>query len=123
MPIYEYHCTACGHRVEILHGINETAPQFCPACGKEGTLRKTFSAPSIVFKGSGWAKKDRRPSTGGASKSTGSDGESSPAPAKSGDGNSGDAASSKTASGSTTPGSASTTSSTSKSGSGDSGKD
>ena len=85
MPIYEYLCRACGHRTEILHGINEPGPQFCPACGAEGKLRKAISAPSIVFKGSGWAKKDRRPAPASSKKSTGSDGEASSASAKSGD--------------------------------------
>ena len=73
MPIYEYRCSACGHRTEILHGINDDAPRFCPACGAEGTLRKAITAPSIVFKGSGWAKKDRRPAPAGTSKAKGSD--------------------------------------------------
>lgn len=59
MPIYDYICTACDHRADILHGINDPGPNFCPSCGKEGTMRKLFSAPSIHFKGSGWAKKDR----------------------------------------------------------------
>lgn len=59
MPIYDYVCTACDHRTDILHGINDPGPNFCPSCGKEGTMRKQFSAPSIHFKGSGWAKKDR----------------------------------------------------------------
>ena len=59
MPVYDYLCTACDHRADILHGINDPGPNFCPSCGKEGTMRKLFSAPSIHFKGSGWAKKDR----------------------------------------------------------------
>ena len=59
MPIYEYTCSACGHRTDILHGINDPAPAFCPECGAEGTLKKGFAPPAIVFKGSGWAKKDR----------------------------------------------------------------
>ncbi len=59
MPIYDYICTACDHRSDILHGINDPGPKFCPSCGREGTMRKQFSAPSIHFKGSGWAKKDR----------------------------------------------------------------
>jgi putative FmdB family regulatory protein len=59
VPIYEYRCTTCGHRTEILHGVNEPGPNFCPACGAERTMRKTISAPSVHFKGSGWAKKDR----------------------------------------------------------------
>lgn len=59
MPIYDYICTACGRHTEILHGINDPGPATCPACGAQGTMRKRFSAPSVVFKGSGWAKKDR----------------------------------------------------------------
>src|SRR5215210_602736 len=77
MPIYEYRCTAGGHRTEILHGINDPSPRFCPVCGAEGKLRKAITAPSIVFKGSGWAKKDRRPTPAGSSKTkaAGGDGE------------------------------------------------
>ena len=59
MPIYDYICTACDHRSDILHGINDPGPNFCPSCGKEGTMRKLFSAPSIHSRGSGGAKKDR----------------------------------------------------------------
>jgi putative FmdB family regulatory protein len=59
MPIYDYMCTACDHRTDILHGINDPGPHFCPSCGKAGTMRKQFAAPTIHFKGSGWAKKDR----------------------------------------------------------------
>lgn len=59
MPIYDYICSACRHRTEVIHGINEPAPRFCPSCGAEGTLRKAISSPAILFKGSGWAKKDR----------------------------------------------------------------
>ena len=65
MPIYDYICTACDHRADILQGINDPSPNFCPSCGAEGTMRKQFSAPSIHFKGSGWAKKDRGGSSSG----------------------------------------------------------
>jgi putative FmdB family regulatory protein len=83
VPIYEYRCTACGHRTDILQGVNQPGPNFCPACGAEGTMRKSISAPSVHFKGSGWAKKDRAstPKTKAAAKSdaapkSGGDGES-----------------------------------------------
>jgi len=59
LPIYDYLCSSCGHRTEVIHGINESGPRFCPSCGAEGTLRKGFTTPAILFKGSGWAKKDR----------------------------------------------------------------
>ncbi len=72
MPIYEYVCSACSQRTEILHGIHDPAPTFCPECGAEGTLRKGIAAPAVVFKGSGWAKKDRRAT---ASSSRGKDGD------------------------------------------------
>ena len=77
MPIYEYTCSACGHRTDILHGIHDPAPAFCPECGAEGTLRKGFAPPAIVFKGSGWAKKDRAATRSpGSSKSSGDGSES-----------------------------------------------
>ena len=70
MPIYDYHCSNCGQTTEVIHGIEAPAPRFCPVCGAEGTLRKAFAAPAVLFKGSGWAKKDRSSSTGARSKST-----------------------------------------------------
>jgi putative FmdB family regulatory protein len=71
MPIYEYVCSSCGHRTDILHGVHEVGPHFCPECGAEGSLRKAFAAPAIHYKGSGWAKKERRASSGGGSSSSG----------------------------------------------------
>jgi putative FmdB family regulatory protein len=69
MPIYEYACTACDHRADILHGINDPGPNFCPSCGREGTMKKQFALPAIHYKGSGWAKKDRS-ATSRSAKST-----------------------------------------------------
>jgi putative FmdB family regulatory protein len=80
MPIYDYVCSNCQHRVEVIHGINDAGPRFCPNCGFEGGMRKALATPAIHFKGSGWAKKDRT-STSGARKpsstSTSGDGGSS----------------------------------------------
>jgi putative FmdB family regulatory protein len=59
MPIYDYGCSACGHVVEVIHGIHDAGPRFCPNCGREGTMKKAFATPAVHFKGSGWAKKDR----------------------------------------------------------------
>jgi len=70
MPIYDYRCSNCGQTTEVIHGIDVPAPRFCPVCGAEGTLRKAFAAPAVVFKGSGWAKKDRSSSSGSRSKSS-----------------------------------------------------
>jgi putative FmdB family regulatory protein len=59
MPIYDYVCLDCAERIEVMHGVDATGPSTCDTCG--GPLRKALSLPAIVFKGSGWAKKDARP--------------------------------------------------------------
>lgn len=59
MPIYDYICSACGQRTEVVHGIHGHGPLACPQCSAEGTMKKAFVPPAIHFKGSGWAKKDR----------------------------------------------------------------
>ncbi len=72
MPTYDYACAACGHRFEVVHGVHATGPDACPNCGA-GPVRKAFAPPTVLFKGSGWAKMDRR-STANSRKST-SDGD------------------------------------------------
>lgn len=72
MPIYDYVCSNCGHLTEVVHGIHETGPKFCPNCGAEGTMTKAFAPPTIHFKGSGWAKKDRSSAAAGRSSSSSS---------------------------------------------------
>jgi putative FmdB family regulatory protein len=58
VPIYDYVCGSCSHRFEVLRGINEAGPHQCPECG--GPVARAFMPPTIHFKGSGWAKTDRR---------------------------------------------------------------
>ena len=60
MPRYDYECTSCGRRLEVVHRIEEAGPRSCEVCG--GALRKAFVPPAIHFRGSGWAKKDARQS-------------------------------------------------------------
>ena len=94
MPIYDYNCSVCAHIVEVIHGIHEVGPRFCPSCGAEGSMRKGFTTPAVHFKGSGWAKKDRSAaSSAGGSRSTKASTGDAPTGASSGTG-SGDAASS-----------------------------
>lgn len=78
MPIYEYVCTACSHQLEVIHGVNDPGPGVCPNCGVEGGLKKAFAPPAIVFKGSGWAKKDRAGSSSRVSSKTESGSSSGP---------------------------------------------
>ena len=77
MPRYDYACQSCGRVVEVLHGVHAAGPAKCERCG--GSMRKMLSTPSIVFKGSGWAKNDRSgKSAGKAKQSTDSETKSSP---------------------------------------------
>jgi len=70
MPAYDYDCAACGHRFEVAHGVHADSPTACPSCGR-GPVTKAISAPAIHYKGSGWAKKERRATASpGSSKST-----------------------------------------------------
>jgi putative FmdB family regulatory protein len=70
MPLYDYDCAACGRRVEVVHGVHAPGPTHCPNCGS-GPLRKAITAAAVHYKGSGWAKKERRASvTSGSSKTT-----------------------------------------------------
>jgi putative FmdB family regulatory protein len=68
VPIYDYICSDCGHRFEVLRGLNEAGPSQCPLC--QGPVSRAFAPPTIVFKGSGWAKMDRRSSGAPAKKAT-----------------------------------------------------
>jgi putative FmdB family regulatory protein len=99
MPTYDYICSNCGRTTEVIHPISGGSPVACPACGAVGTLRKAFNPPTIHFKGSGWAKKDRssghsRPArSGDAASANGSGGEhsSDSSHGQDGDGGGGDA--------------------------------
>ena len=93
MPAYDYDCAACGRRFEVIHGVHAPGPLSCPLCGK-GPVRKAITAAAVHYRGSGWAKMERRSGAGsGASKpadaaapagegSTATDGAATPTPAK-----------------------------------------
>lgn len=57
MPIYEYQCEACGHRLEKLQKIADDPLKDCPACDKP-ELRKLVSAAAFRLKGGGWYETD-----------------------------------------------------------------
>jgi putative FmdB family regulatory protein len=97
MPTYDYICPN-GHRFEVIHPVSAAGPDACPICGA-APVRKAFSAPTIHFKGSGWAKKDRSASSRSAARAAagGSDAtetapSAAPASDGGGDGSSGTAA-------------------------------
>ncbi|HET7922374.1 MAG TPA: zinc ribbon domain-containing protein [Gammaproteobacteria bacterium] len=98
MPIYEYECAACGHRLEALQKLSEAPLTECPDCGKPA-LQKLISAAGFRLKGGGWYETDfksagkRHLADGGAEKPAGEakpeaankDGGEKPAAAKAGE--------------------------------------
>jgi putative FmdB family regulatory protein len=69
MPTYEYACTECGERTEVVQPISDPPLTACPVCG--GAVRRVFSPVGIVFKGSGFYRTDSRGRSSGASKGDG----------------------------------------------------
>jgi len=66
LPIYEYECTKCKNRVEIIQKVSDPPLKRCREC--KGSLQKIVSAAGLQFKGSGWyitdyAKKNGQPTT------------------------------------------------------------
>ncbi len=105
MPTYEYACTECGERLEVVQKFSDAPLTVCEACG--GKLRKVFSPVGIVFKGSGFYRTDSR--NGNV-----------PAGSKSGDGADSSAKSDSNGSGSGDKADSTAKSESAKSGSGDS---
>ncbi len=88
MPIYEYECRGCGHRLEAIQRFSDPLLTECPACGKPA-LKKLLSPAGFQLKGTGWyvtdfrngnkpkdKKDDSRKDTAGAESSTSSAGKS-----------------------------------------------
>ncbi|AGA35018.1 regulatory protein, FmdB family [Thioalkalivibrio nitratireducens DSM 14787] len=63
MPIYEYECSACGDRTEVIQKLSDPVLTDCPACGTSA-LNKLVSAAGFRLSGGGWYetdfKKDKR---------------------------------------------------------------
>ncbi|HUU26373.1 MAG TPA: zinc ribbon domain-containing protein [archaeon] len=57
MPIYEYECTDCGNRFEILQRINEKPRIFCKKCESKN-VRRIMSTGTFIFKGTGFYATD-----------------------------------------------------------------
>jgi putative FmdB family regulatory protein len=104
VPTYQYACTDCGDKSEVVQRFTDEPLTVCRVCG--GKLRKVFSPVGIVFKGSGFYRTDSRSSgTVPAGSSNGSGASSSSESSSSGvdksaNGSSGDSAKSSGSSGS-----------------------
>lgn len=67
MPTYEYVCPSCGNQFDQYVSFQgDPNSVHCASCGS--TVRRVFSKPSIVFKGSGFYINDSRPKSGIAEK-------------------------------------------------------
>ncbi|MEO5764510.1 MAG: zinc ribbon domain-containing protein [Casimicrobiaceae bacterium] len=72
MPIYEYRCSSCGARHEVLQKLSDPRLLTCPACHKDA-LVKQLSAAGFQLKGSGWYVTDFRNTGKAAAKSDAKD--------------------------------------------------
>ncbi|MCB1759143.1 MAG: zinc ribbon domain-containing protein [Gammaproteobacteria bacterium] len=57
MPLYEYRCEACGHKLEAIQKMSDNPLTDCPACGA-AALKKLISAAAFRLKGGGWYETD-----------------------------------------------------------------
>ena len=62
MPVYEYECLECGLHFERLQNYNDPHVAQCPRGHRN--VRRVFSPPAIVFKGSGCYVTDNRKDSG-----------------------------------------------------------
>lgn len=61
MPLYEYQCTSCGAHFERRQAFGDASVPVCP--NGHNSVHRIFTAPGIVFKGSGWYVTDSRKSS------------------------------------------------------------
>jgi len=57
VPIYEYRCESCEHRLEKLQKMSEGDLVDCPEC-KHPALKRLVSAAAFRLKGGGWYETD-----------------------------------------------------------------
>jgi putative FmdB family regulatory protein len=63
MPLYEYQCSKCGEKIEVLQKFSDEPLKRHKGC--RGTLHKLVSAAGLHFKGSGWYVNDYATKSGG----------------------------------------------------------
>ena len=56
MPVYEYGCTRCDNRFEVMQRFSDPPVETCTSCG--GSVKKLISQTAFVLKGSGWYATD-----------------------------------------------------------------
>lgn len=72
MPLYEYHCDACGQDFEVQQRMSDPPVEEC-SCGEKGKVRRLLSAGNgLIFKGSGFYITDYKNGSSSSSSSNGS---------------------------------------------------
>ncbi len=82
MPIYEYECKACGHRLEKLQKVSAPPLSECPACQTDA-LSRLISAAGFRLAGGGWYETDFK--SGGTKRNLAGEGNSKPSDGAGGD--------------------------------------
>ncbi len=74
MPLYEYECSDCGERFEVIQKFSDKPVKTCRKCGGK-KVERLISSSAIQFKGTGWYVTDyaRKGSSSDDSKSGASD--------------------------------------------------
>ena len=52
MPLYEYRCSKCEKKIEVIRKFSDPPLTEHEGCG--GTLEQLLSAPAFQLKGTGW---------------------------------------------------------------------
>jgi putative FmdB family regulatory protein len=68
MPTYDYECSACGKRLELIQAMSDPPIKKCPKCGKLRLKRLIGAGAGVIFKGSGFYTTDYRSSAYNESK-------------------------------------------------------
>ncbi len=58
MPIYEYKCKSCGHKLEVMQKMSDEPLKHCPSCDEE-ELRLLISQSGFRLKGDGYESTGR----------------------------------------------------------------
>ena len=53
MPLYDYQCASCDHRMEVLQKISAAPLTDCPAC-QAPAFKRLLSVPGFRLRGNGW---------------------------------------------------------------------
>jgi putative FmdB family regulatory protein len=94
MPLYEYRCSKCEKKIEVIRKFSDPPLTEHEGCG--GALEQLLSAPAFQLKGTGWyvtdyAKAGAKPSSDAGGKAGDSkDSEAKASTAKDGDGKGGE---------------------------------